>query len=123
MMTAVRVLIACLAAMLAAACAPGWKWDRVDSAPQPSASSARIADDGPSPRAFAAMAYDDAGKRIVLFGGQDSSGRRDDTWSWDGTRWTELSAPGPSAREGAAMAYDPIVDALVLVGGSDTVRS
>jgi cysteine-rich repeat protein len=40
----------------------------------------------PSVRRRAAMTYDVARGRIVMFGGADSSGKRDDTWEWDGVR-------------------------------------
>ncbi len=55
----------------------------------------------------------------MLFGGDDPSGNYlGDTWTWDGTTWTELApATSPSARADASMAYDPATAQLVLFGG------
>jgi hypothetical protein len=47
---------------------------------------------------------------VILFGGGSASGATlgspylGDTWSWDGTSWSELQIPGPSPRLWAAMA-------------------
>jgi hypothetical protein len=82
----------------------------------------RMAAPGPSPRAEAAIAYDPARRRVVLFGGyelRDGERRRlGDTWEWDGTGWTRMSSSGPTPRNGAAMAYDPSRRVVVLFGGS-----
>ncbi|HEX6107105.1 MAG TPA: kelch repeat-containing protein [Gemmatimonadales bacterium] len=83
----------------------------------------RMAVEGPSPRAEAAVAYDSGRRTTVLFGGYhvSDSGARSrlgDTWEWDGRRWTRASVTGPSPRSGAAMAYDPGLGAVVLFGGS-----
>ncbi|CAN5923387.1 hypothetical protein BH11MYX3_BH11MYX3_21680 [soil metagenome] len=77
----------------------------------------------PPQRGAAAMAYDPKAKRIVLFGGR--TGPRglapplDDTWIWDGSTWTTLSAsdPHPTRRSGAVIAYDPARNVLVMFGG------
>jgi hypothetical protein len=55
------------------------------------------------------------GEQIVLFGGTGASGLLSDTWSWDGTAWTEVPTTGPSPRAYAPMA--PIGGLLVLFGG------
>ena len=66
---------------------------------------------------YAAMAFDPSTNKIILFGGYNN-GNLGDTWSWDGTNWTQLSpATSPSARNGASMAYDPINHRLILFGG------
>ena len=54
----------------------------------------------------------------MLFGGQTSKGSSDETWLWDGHKWTAAN-PGhkPSARRAAAMAYDPGHKTIVLYGG------
>ena len=45
---------------------------------------------------------------MVLFGVASSSGCLADTWTWNGTTWTEASpATSPPARYVASMAYDP----------------
>src|SRR5205085_4189307 len=60
--------------------------------------------------------------RLVLFGGQTpipgESGLRDDTWVFNGQRWTQLHPPvSPSARQHAAAAYDAPNQTVVLFGG------
>jgi hypothetical protein len=67
------------------------------------------------------MAYDAATKQLILFGGspRDSAGAVvNETWSWDGSRWTQLSPPTspPPTRDGV-LAYDPASGQLVLGGG------
>ena len=77
----------------------------------------------PSPRHGAAMAFDAARGRAVLFGGDVGMGPGannllGDTWEWDGTRWIEQRpATAPPARRRAAMAYDPVRQRVVLFGG------
>jgi hypothetical protein len=76
----------------------------------------------PPARAWAAMAYDAAAGQIILFGGwgpsAPSEGFFDDTWTWDGTTWTQQTpATSPPARLGASMAYDAEINELVLFGG------
>ena len=54
----------------------------------------------------------------VLFGGQTSEGSSDETWTWDGTKWTAMKpAHKPPPRRAAAMAYDPAHQLVVLYGG------
>jgi len=61
------------------------------------------------------MAYDPATNQLILFGGDGAS---NDTWTWNGTTWTQLSsATSPPGRQHASMAYDPGTDQLVLFGG------
>lgn len=81
----------------------------------------------PPARFDASMAYDSGLGELVLFGGSGLSGPTatilDDTWSWDGSSWSELSpANSPPARDGASMAYDAGMDQLVLLGGSNGVN-
>ena len=73
----------------------------------------------PSARSGAAMAYDAATGTVVLFGGvKDSGGTLADTWTWDGTTWTQQHpATSPPARYDAAMAYDAATGTVVLFGG------
>src|SRR5579864_222854 len=74
---------------------------------------------GPSPsaRTGAAMAWDEATHSVILFGGRTVSGAVNDTWSWDGSSWRQLSpATSPPARSGALMAPDGH-GGLVLYGG------
>src|ERR1700736_2020 len=73
----------------------------------------------PSPRYAAAMAYDAARGKTVLFGGSDGSQNYSrETWIWDGRTWTQLSpVTSPPAQYGASLAYDPIRQNVVLFGG------
>jgi hypothetical protein len=65
------------------------------------------------------MAYDPATGDMVLFGGGSNSGLLNDTWTWDGTTWTQQSpATSPPARYLASMAYDPATGDMVLFGGA-----
>jgi hypothetical protein len=73
----------------------------------------------PPPRAYAAMAYDEAAHQVVLFGGMGDAGAvLDDTWTWDGSAWTQQHpSVSPPARAFAGMTYDPDGRDLILVGG------
>jgi hypothetical protein len=76
---------------------------------------------GPGPRTGHAMAT--LNDTVVLFGGSSGdwaipgSPLLGDTWSWNGTSWTQLVVEGPSPRAGAAMATFDGSD--VLFGGMD----
>jgi len=83
------------------------------------------ADTGPSPRSAPAMADDSAQRQIVLFGGtgtpSDPFQENQDTWGWNGTKWTKLAAGGgPAARSSHGMAYDIVRKKVVLFGGGIT---
>ena len=72
----------------------------------------------------AAMAFDAARGRMMLFGGGDINGPIAQTLQWEGTRWLQLSpASSPSAREGHDMAYDAARQRIVLFGGGRSIRS
>lgn len=66
-------------------------------------------DMGPTGRFQHAMAYDEARKCVVLFGGQpqaaDVPGNRD-TWERSGGTWARVADTGPEPRHHHAMAYD-----------------
>ena len=65
------------------------------------------------------MAYDAATGTRVLFGGASiNSSTLGDTWTWDGSTWTQQArAVSPSPRWTASMAYDAATAAVVLFGG------
>ena len=78
-----------------------------------------VAISGPPDRGAGAMVYDPIGQRCLLFGGYSIQGARKDLWSWNGVRWTYLSA-GPSDASGRgdfAMAFDRGRNRLVVHGG------
>jgi hypothetical protein len=93
-----------------------WTWDGTTWTQQAPATS-------PLERAQGAMAYDAATSTAVLFGGDGPglTGDLADTWTWDGTTWTQQApATSPLARDSAAMAYDTATSSVVLFGGENT---
>jgi hypothetical protein len=94
-----------------------WEWDGVQWSQVGDAMG-----DAPPARYRHAMAYDSARKRVVLFGGATGSDpittTVDDTWEWDGSRWTEMHPPTrPASRSGHALVYDARRGRTVLFGG------
>jgi hypothetical protein len=81
----------------------------------------------PLPKNYAAVAYDTARNRAVMFGGAlgwTGKNYLDDgtTWEWDGTTWRQASPQtSPSARMWTAMAYDEKRKVSILYGGRDAV--
>lgn len=86
-----------------------WEWD--------GARWTEIKAAGPSPRNSAAMAYDSARGKIVLFGGASRGVVSGDTWEWDGKRWAENRAALTEGRFNSAMAYDDARGKLIRYGG------
>ena len=79
----------------------------------------QVATAGPSPRRYAALAYDDACQRAVLFGGATSpTNLALGTWEWDQTGWTPKTDVAPARRYAAAMAHDSARRQTVMFGGS-----
>ncbi|HTA78263.1 MAG TPA: kelch repeat-containing protein, partial [Terracidiphilus sp.] len=75
----------------------------------------------PSARSDYSMVYDAALGQVVLFGGEDASGNYlNDTWTWNGTTWTQANSAGPSARYAQGMAYDPVLGEVVMWGGENS---
>ena len=73
----------------------------------------------PPPRSASAMAYSSASHKVLLFGG--GSANVDplvgDTWTWDGTTWTQEHPPtGPPRMINLLMADDPTNGNVVLFG-------
>ncbi|HEY6035893.1 MAG TPA: hypothetical protein VIV58_16575, partial [Kofleriaceae bacterium] len=94
-----------------------WLWDGHDwQQAEPTTS--------PPSRDGATMVFDSKRGRMILFGGRtrgpEGFSMYGDTWSWDGTNWTDLGpTTTPDGRTGAAMSYDPLRDQVVLVGGTN----
>src|SRR3989442_1287513 len=77
----------------------------------------------PPARAAQAMAYDRAARDVVVFGGYDAIGYRNDTWTWDGATWTQANPPTvPPVRAAAGIAYNEVTRQLVMFGGYDGSR-
>lgn len=75
----------------------------------------------PPARSYATMAFDGASGYALLFGGATASATLNDSWSFAGGIWTDLSVASgraPPARWGGSLVYDPIGGYLVLFGGS-----
>jgi hypothetical protein len=67
------------------------------------------------------LAYDKARQEIVLFGGAGGWDppldlRLDDTWTWDGTAWTEEHPEAHPASIGFGMSYFAATRQVVLFG-------
>ncbi len=78
----------------------------------------------PSARVAHSAIYDPVRDRMIVFGGSDDSGYRNDVWALNlsGTpAWSALSPTGtlPTARQGHTAIYDPVRDRMVVFGGSD----
>lgn len=78
----------------------------------------------PQARTGAAMAYDEAEQLVVMFGGQSRSQSLNDTWTWDGSSWSQAHpATSPPALDSAQMTYDPVSHDVILVGEQEAVGS
>lgn len=90
-----------------------WRWTGATWIPVRTATT-------PPRRLRAAIAYDSARERVVMFGGTTDGGsasRLADTWEWDGVDWLERTPPtSPSARADASFACGP--SGCVLSGGT-----
>lgn len=74
--------------------------------------------DRPARRVRCSMAYDAARKEVVMFGGENDDGFLEDTWTWNGTAWTNKTpADNPPGREWGTMVYDAAGQEIVLFGG------
>jgi hypothetical protein len=90
-----------------------WVWNGRNWAPRTSATA-------PSPRSLAAMTFDAATGRIVLFGGYNGESGFGDTWEWSGHVWRERSpVHSPSPRYQHSMVYDANLRMVVVFGGDD----
>ena len=93
-----------------------WTWNGTNWTQQSPATS-------PPARYEAALAYDASAGQLVLFGGLEIIGLEGedllaDTWTWNGTNWTQQSpATSPPARYEAALAYGASAGQLLLFGG------
>jgi hypothetical protein len=78
----------------------------------------------PPARSFAALSSFDAGNPgVALFGGVGAGSQLlNDTWIWNGKRWTQATVVGavPTARQRAVTVYDAQDERMVLYGGLDS---
>ena len=79
-----------------------------------------MADTGPSGRFGHAVTFDSKMKRVVLFGGGTRAQQFGDTWSWDGTEWTQEQDTGTSRpNQLTRWRMTLLRDRVVLFGGSE----
>ncbi|WP_171056385.1 cadherin-like beta sandwich domain-containing protein [Paenibacillus sinopodophylli] len=90
-------------------------WDGVEKKWQKLADSS--VPGGLAARRGAAITYDPALEKVVMFGGEGASGVLNDMWVWNGQslQWQALAISTPPARAGASLSYDG--ENLVLFGG------
>ena len=91
-----------------------WSWDGTDWIEYVAASH-------PSPRRTM-LAYNAFHKRIVLFGGDDTTTVYGDTWTRDETtaNWNQqFPLKSPPARAMGSMAYSPAIKRVVLTSGNE----
>ena len=95
-------------------CGDTWQWDGsqwLEVTPSDPSSS-------PTARYGFAYVYDSQLGQIVMFGGAATSGGGNDTWTWDGAAWTQLStATSPDSRYYTSMTYDSSTNRMVLWAG------
>jgi hypothetical protein len=91
-----------------------WTWDGSTWTKQSPATR-------PAARWGASMAYDAATGTMVMFGGDHHvplSRGLADTWTWDGSTWTQQHpATSPPTLSAASMAYDAATGTIVMFGG------
>ncbi|TMD40340.1 MAG: hypothetical protein E6I88_09940 [Chloroflexi bacterium] len=117
-------VIPLLALLVLSSCGSG-PTPRASAAPtatiRPSASPITTAKTTALPigRWAAAAAYDETRHNLVLFGGLAGQTLLDDTWTWNGSTWTQRQGLtiSPPARHGAAIAYDEVNRQVILFGG------
>lgn len=72
----------------------------------------------PSARENAVFVYDPARRVTLLFGGWGEDQALGETWTWNGSSWSQRLPPvSPSARYGCGAAYDPSTRRIFLFGG------
>lgn len=74
----------------------------------------------PPPRRFGGAVYDQTLKKLVTFGGYDAVGNyRQDTWTWNGSAWTEVKPDKkPPHRAQPVMWYDPLAKKTIMYSGA-----
>jgi hypothetical protein len=69
------------------------------------------------------MGFDAASGMVVLAGGNTDLGQAVDTWTWDGTQWTESAATTGGYAMWSATASDPVRGTVVTFGGSGSKQA
>jgi hypothetical protein len=100
-------------------CGDTWQWDGRKRVWR------FVSAEGPQPRTFAAVAYDERRRQAILFGGNRvlfGKGNENDTfladtWRFQKNQWVRSGTVGPEPRAEAAIAYDRDRGRIVLFGG------
>ena len=73
----------------------------------------------PPARRLSSLVYDPTLKVTVLYGGYEFFTRNysQETWTWNGARWTEIDGKHPGYRALAATFYDPNQKKVIVYGG------
>lgn len=89
-----------------------WEWDGSNWTQKPPGASA------PSRRGAHRMAYDEARGEVILVGGYNTPSQTTlaDTWSWDGTTWTQYGLLATSLCD-QSLVYDAARQRIVMFGG------
>lgn len=75
----------------------------------------------PLPRVYTDMAFDAPSGRMVMCAGQGAFGLQNDTWSFDGTTWTDHGPSGNvTPRMQPAIAHAPNLGTVLFGGGTGT---
>jgi len=78
----------------------------------------------PPAHRFASLVYDQNLKKTVFFGGLDGNNiYLNQTWTFDGTVWTQVKKNPAPSRTLTSMWYDPILKKTVLYGGLGRLTS
>jgi hypothetical protein len=94
-------------------CCATWEWTG-----ESTASWQKVTMAGPAGRTYAALAFDSARNRTVLFGGTTTGINYADTWVWNGSSWTNgTMVVSPEARNGHSMVFDAPRGKVVIFGG------
>jgi hypothetical protein len=78
----------------------------------------------PQARIYTGSAFNPIRDRMILFGGTNISAdgktttNLSDTWEFDGTTWTQLSATGPAVAK-PVLVYDAANNRVIMIGSSD----
>jgi hypothetical protein len=77
----------------------------------------------PTARRFSSMVYDQTLKKTVLFGGFNDPVYLDETWTFDGTSWSQVTKNRPTSRSLHSMWFDPTLKKTVIYGGIGRLTS
>ncbi|EQD53750.1 hypothetical protein B1A_12262, partial [mine drainage metagenome] len=92
-----------------------WNWVNTSSTGWAALSPAT----SPSGRSAYSMAYYTPGNYLLLFGGQNGAGSLNDTWTWNGTTWTQINiSVNPSLDVNSTVLYNSATSQLYTFGNT-----